>query len=72
MIEHILLCADIQPGMINWEEVFEGVEWFHWTGITPAISQGAADVCLEAVKAASKIGNYNFNRFKLPCKIMEL
>ncbi len=48
--------AEIESGMINWEEVFEGVEWFHWTGITPAISQGAADVCLEAVKAASRLG----------------
>ncbi len=48
--------AEIKSGMINWEEVFTGVEWFHWTGITPAISQGAADVCLEAVKAASKLG----------------
>ena len=48
--------AEIESGMINWEEVFDGAEWFHWTGITPAISQGAADVCLEAVKAASKLG----------------
>lgn len=48
--------ADIKPGMIQWEKVFEGVEWFHWTGITPAISQGAADACLEAVKVASKLG----------------
>lgn len=48
--------AEIQPGMVNWEEVFEGAEWFHWTGITPAISQSSADVCLEAVKAASKLG----------------
>ena len=48
--------AEIEPGMINWEEVFDGVEWFHWTGITPAISQGAADACLEAVKMASKLG----------------
>jgi len=48
--------AEIKSGMINWEEVFDGVEWFHWTGITPAISQGAADVCLEAVQAASKLG----------------
>ena len=47
--------AEIESGMINWEEVFDGAEWFHWTGITPAISQGAADVCLEAVKAASKL-----------------
>jgi 2-dehydro-3-deoxygluconokinase len=48
--------ADIQIGMVNWEEVFQGVEWFHWTGITPAISQSSADVCLEAVKAANKLG----------------
>mgnify|MGYP000129337946 FL=1 len=49
--------AQIKPGMINWDKVFDGaVTWFHWTGITPAISQGAANVCLEAVKAASKLG----------------
>src|SRR5215204_3832803 len=30
--------------------------WFHWTGITPAISQGAADVCKEAIDAANKHG----------------
>ena len=48
--------AEIQPGMVNWEEAFEGADWFHWTGITPAISQSSADVCLEAVKAASKLG----------------
>ena len=48
--------AEIESGMIDWDTVFEGVEWFHWTGITPAISQGAADVCLEAVKAASAKG----------------
>ena len=48
--------SEIQPGMVNWEKVFEGAGWFHWTGITPAISQGAADACLEAVKVASKLG----------------
>ncbi|MBK5207915.1 MAG: sugar kinase [Flavobacteriaceae bacterium] len=48
--------AEIKSGMIDWSTVLEGVEWFHWTGITPAISQGAADVCLEAVKAASNLG----------------
>jgi 2-dehydro-3-deoxygluconokinase len=48
--------AEIQPGMVDWEEVFTGAEWFHWTGITPAISQSSADVCLEAVKVASKLG----------------
>ncbi|MBN1147638.1 MAG: sugar kinase [Anaerolineales bacterium] len=44
--------ATIRPGMIDWGAVFNGAAWFHWTGITPAISQGAAEVCLEAVKAA--------------------
>ncbi len=48
--------AEINAGSIDWNKVFDGVEWFHWTGITPAISQGAADACLEAVKAASERG----------------
>ncbi|MFM1877264.1 MAG: 2-dehydro-3-deoxygluconokinase [Bacteroidota bacterium] len=48
--------AEIKSGMIDWETVFEGVKWFHWTGITPAISQGAADVCLEALQIASGKG----------------
>ncbi|WP_152287582.1 sugar kinase [Flavicella marina] len=48
--------SEIESGMIDWDVVFEGCEFFHWTGITPAISQGAADVCLEAVKAASAKG----------------
>ena len=52
---HSAIC-DIEPGMIDWKKVFDGAGWFHWTGITPAISQGAADVCLEAVKAASALG----------------
>ncbi|AYN66309.1 sugar kinase [Euzebyella marina] len=48
--------AEIKPGMIDWNDVFKDCQWFHWTGITPAISQGAADACLEAVKAASEKG----------------
>lgn len=48
--------AEIKVGMIDWSAVFKDVGWFHWTGITPAISQGAADVCLEAVKTASDMG----------------
>jgi len=48
--------SEINAGMIDWDSVFEDVSWFHWTGITPAISQGAADACLEAVKAASDRG----------------
>ena len=48
--------AEIKLGMIDWKEVFKDAQWFHWTGITPAISQGAADVCLEAIQTASKMG----------------
>ena len=48
--------AELKSGMINWDKVFNGVSWFHWTGITPAISKNAAVVCLEAVKIASDKG----------------
>lgn len=48
--------AHIKAGSIDWDSVLEGASWFHWTGITPAISQGAADVCLEALAAARKKG----------------
>ena len=48
--------AEIQPGMIDWDEVFKDASWFHWTGITPAISEGAANVCLEAIQAANRLG----------------
>lgn len=48
--------AEIKPGMVDWNKVFEGATWFHWTGITPAISEGAALVCLEGVKAARERG----------------
>jgi 2-dehydro-3-deoxygluconokinase len=48
--------SEIKPGMIDWEKVFNGATWFHWTGITPAISQGAAEACLEALKIAKKEG----------------
>jgi 2-dehydro-3-deoxygluconokinase len=48
--------AEIKPGMVNWDTVFEGVTWFHWTGITPAISEGAALACKEAIEVANKKG----------------
>lgn len=46
----------IKPSMVNWEDVLKGADWFHWTGITPAISEGAARCCLEAIKTANKLG----------------
>lgn len=48
--------ATIQPGMLDWKSIFADAQWFHWTGITPAISEGAAKVCLEGVKIAREMG----------------
>jgi len=48
--------ATIEKGMVDWDEVFKDADWFHWTGITPALSQGAADACLEAIQAANRLG----------------
>ncbi|RZM26630.1 MAG: sugar kinase [Pedobacter sp.] len=45
--------AGLKPGMINWDEIFTDVSWFHFSAICPAISQDVADVCEEALKAAS-------------------
>ena len=44
--------SDIKPGTIPWNQIFSEAKWFHFTGITPALSQNAADVCLEAVRSA--------------------
>ncbi|MBR5283292.1 MAG: sugar kinase, partial [Alistipes sp.] len=63
--------STIEPGMIDWAAVLEGAEWFHFTGITPAISASAAEVCLEACRMANKMGvtvscdlNYRKNLWK--------
>jgi 2-dehydro-3-deoxygluconokinase len=48
--------AEIKPGDVDWGAVFDGADWFHWTGITPAISAGTAEVLQEAVEAASAAG----------------
>ena len=40
----------------DWETIFSGADWFHWTGITPALSEEMAKACLEACKAAKTMG----------------
>ncbi|MGI4727510.1 MAG: PfkB family carbohydrate kinase [Janthinobacterium lividum] len=45
--------AELQPKTIDWDAIFEGVSWFHFSAICPAINQNVADVCEEALKAAS-------------------
>ncbi|MDD4226960.1 MAG: sugar kinase [Mariniphaga sp.] len=48
--------SEIEPGMINWKAALKDADWFHWTGITPAISQQAADACHEAIQTANELG----------------
>ena len=59
--------SEARPGDFNWERIFTGADWFHFTGITPAISASAAELCLEAVQAARKKGvtvscDYNYRK----------
>lgn len=48
--------AHIKKNQFDWDAILKGAAWFHYTGITPAISEGAADACLEAVTAAVRHG----------------
>jgi len=54
----------IAPGMVDWDSVFDGAKWFHCSGITPALSDSAAEATLEALKAAKQAGckvSYDLN-----------
>ena len=44
------------PDSYDWERIFRGAAWFHFTGVTPALSQNAADCCRAAVKQARAMG----------------
>ncbi len=48
--------SELRPGMIDWNAVFAGKDWFHITGITPALSPSCAEVALESVRAAKEVG----------------
>ena len=48
--------AMAKPEDFDWAKIFEGVDWFHFTGITPALGQNVADICLDACKAAKAAG----------------
>jgi 2-dehydro-3-deoxygluconokinase len=73
--------STIGKGSFDWDQILNGAKWFHWTGITPALSQGAADSLLEALQVAAKKGirvsadiNYRSNLWqygKTPGEVME-
>lgn len=71
--------AEICPGMINWRDIFKEAGWFHWTGITPALSQNAADTLKEAIQIANELGitvscdiNYRSNLWQYGQKASEV
>jgi len=45
-----------KPEDFDWKKIFEGADWFHFTGITPALNPTVAEICLEACKAAKEAG----------------
>lgn len=48
--------AMVAPGSIDWKDILKDATWFHWTGITPALSANAASECLRAIKTAKELG----------------
>lgn len=59
--------AQAKSGDIDWDKAFDGADWFHFTGITPALGDGTAELCMEACIAARKRGmlvscDLNFRR----------
>jgi len=71
--------SQVGKGQFNWDKILEGASWFHWTGITPAVSRGAAEACLEAIQTANKKGvtvstdlNYRKNLWKYGKKASEV
>jgi 2-dehydro-3-deoxygluconokinase len=48
--------GELKPGMINWDEVLAGCDWFHFSAINPALNETIVEVCKEGLKAAAKKG----------------
>lgn len=48
--------ATVAPGSFDWKEILKNADWFHWTGITPALSENVAKECLKAIKTANELG----------------
>jgi 2-dehydro-3-deoxygluconokinase len=46
----------LKPGDIDWEQVFEDADWFHWTGITPSLSESLAELLQQGLETAHKMG----------------
>src|SRR5690606_25159001 len=72
--------SQLQPGTVDWDKVLENYTWFHWSALTPALSDSLAAVCQEALEAAHRKGltvsvdlNYRnklWNYGKQPIEVM--
>ena len=69
----------LQPGMIDWRTLFNDASWFHWSGISAAVSADTAAVCAEAIAVAREMGltvscdiNYRKNLWKYGKKASEV
>lgn len=59
--------AEAPPDLFDWERILRGADWFHFTGITPALSASAAESCRRAVETAERLGvtvscDYNYRK----------
>ena len=70
---------EAQPGLFDWDKIFDQATWFHITGITPALSENAAEISLEAMKTAKKKDltvscdyNYRKNLWKYGKSVVEV
>ena len=71
--------ATLRPGMVDWERVFRGADWFHWSGIAAALSHDGAEVCREALQVADRMGltiscdlNYRSKLWNYGCTAAEV
>lgn len=71
--------ATLKPDDFDWEAILKDAQWFHWTGITPAISASAAEACLQAIQTANKLGvtvsgdvNYRKNLWRYGKSVKEI
>ncbi|MEY4381278.1 MAG: hypothetical protein RJA92_658, partial [Bacteroidota bacterium] len=53
---HASFSTALFPGKINWDQLFKGSDWFHFSAISPALNEQAAALCLDALQAAKRLG----------------
>ena len=71
--------ATVEIGSFDWKQILKGADWFHWSGITPALSANAAAECLKAIETANELGitvscdiNYRGNLWRYGKKASEV